>query len=415
MKVLIIDYDAGTPFFGGDTHAFDLANEWKKSGGKSLIVAADYSYLRKRNPEKAAIGRIDEQEGSSFLWIKVPVVADREKKILRGAMPFEKGIRRYMEVISDWKPDAVMLSSRHLLGSRAAEKIAKKLNIPLAFDVRRIYPEHLQEVLEYAPGHYLIRRFKRIQKKLYKKSDQVLSVYPRLGEHLTALGADLSKFSAASQALSPVFSKEHKPPQRHIDFVRRYREKGYFICLAGGEIERDQGLEFLVESAALAPRDMLFILAGNGVFKSSLKRQVKERGLTNVLFLDGVQPEQLMDLYQEADCVYVGLPPYRWHRYGADTSRILLAMSGGIPVISAANIPQNPVELAEGGTVVPPKDVQALAQALTKLYILPKPKRLEMGEKGKRYVKEYAGIAHQAEDYWHALQKMVEEKKKSGQ
>ena len=48
MKVLVIDYDAGTPFFGGDTHAFDLANEWKKSGGKSLIVAADYSYLRKR-------------------------------------------------------------------------------------------------------------------------------------------------------------------------------------------------------------------------------------------------------------------------------------------------------------------------------------------------------------------------------
>ena len=60
MKILLIDYDAGTTSLGGDTHAYDMAREWKKNGGKTLIVTADYSYLRQKNPEKPHIGQIDE-------------------------------------------------------------------------------------------------------------------------------------------------------------------------------------------------------------------------------------------------------------------------------------------------------------------------------------------------------------------
>ena len=134
-----------------------------------------------------------------------------------------------------------------------------------------------------------------------------------------------------------------------------------------------------------------------------------------MLFLDGVLPEQLVDLYGRADCVYVGLRPYRWHRYGADVSRILLAMAGGVPVVCQADIPQNPVETAGCGAVVPSKNVQDLAKALTRIAILPKEKRMEMGQKGKSYVLEHAGIAGQAAEYWRALQKTAEEKKTGGQ
>ena len=39
MRILLIDYDAGTGELGGDTHSFDLAKEWKQSGAAALIVA----------------------------------------------------------------------------------------------------------------------------------------------------------------------------------------------------------------------------------------------------------------------------------------------------------------------------------------------------------------------------------------
>ncbi|MDD3193120.1 MAG: glycosyltransferase family 4 protein [Oscillospiraceae bacterium] len=410
MKILLIDYDAGSESLGGDSHAYDLAVAWKKNGAKTLIAAADYSYLRQKNLEKAPTGRISEQDGVSFLWIKTPAAADREKKILRGAWPFEKGLRRSLPVIADWKPDAVLLSSRHLLGIRGGLQIAKKLDLPLVFDVRRVYPEHLQEVLEYAPGHYLIRLFRQAQKTAYRKSSRVLSIYPALGEHMAALGCDPKAFIPVPQALSPSLIQEHKAPQRHIDFVCRYREKGNFICLAGGDIEKDQELELLIEAAALAPRDVLFVLVGNGIFKPNLKREVKQRALSNVLFLDGVHPQQLVDVYQAADCVYVGLPAYQWHRYGADTTRVLLAMESGVPVLCAADIPENPVESAKCGSVVPPGDPQALIQALEALRKLPQTERQALGERGKDYVAQYAQIGHQAQGYLGALQDAVAER-----
>ena len=90
MKILLIDYDAGTVSLGGDTHAYDLAKEWKKSGGKVLIAAADYSYLRQKNPEKPQIGKIEEQDGVPFLWIKSPAAADREKKFYVVRCPLKR-------------------------------------------------------------------------------------------------------------------------------------------------------------------------------------------------------------------------------------------------------------------------------------------------------------------------------------
>ena len=411
MKILLVDYDAGTTILGGDTHAYDLAVEWKKCGGKTLIAAADYSYLRRKNPEKTDYGQIEEENGVSFLWIKTPAAADREKKILRGALPFEKGLRRNFPLIADWKPDAVLLSSRHLLGSRGAARIAKKLDIPLLCDVRRIYPEHLREVLEYAPRHYLLHLFSHTQKAMYQKSCRILSVYPRLGEHITAFGEDAGKFLAVPQALPRVFSEAHKPPQRHMDFVRRYQEKGNFICLAGGQIEQDQQLELLIEAAALAPRDVLFLLVGNGVFKPNLKREVKQRALTNVLFLDGVNPQQWLDVYRTADCLYVGLPPYRWHQYGADTTRILLAMASGVPVLCAADIPDNPVEAAGCGKIVPPKEPKALMQALEEIRSMTAQERKSMGERGEKYAAKNADVSCQSAAYWSALQTAAQEQK----
>lgn len=411
MKILLIDYDAGTPGLGGDTHTYDLAKAWKKSGEKTLIVTADYAYLRKKNPEAPAFGKIVEEDETPLLWIKTPMAADREKKIVRGALPFYRGIKNAVPILADWKPDVVIASSQHLLGVFAAIRLAKKLDVPFVFEVRRIYPEHLLEVLQYDASHYLVRLFRHTQKSGYGKSSLVVSGYPLLAEHMEGLGGEKDKFSPIPQAIPPSYFKEHKPPQRHLDFIRRYREKGNYIVLAGTDIEVGKELDLLIQAANQAPRDVLFILVGNGMYKSNLKREVKQNNLPNVLFLDGVQPQQLLDIYQEADCVYVGLTPYPSQKYGADTTEILLAMESGVPVLCAADIPQNPVIAADCGMVVSPGDPNALWQAVTKLREMPLEGRQSMGKRGKAYTHENGEMAHQAAVYLDALRKTVTKRK----
>ena len=159
-------------------------------------------------------------------------------------------------------------------------------------------------------------------------------------------------------------------------------------------MEKDQELDLLIEAAALEPRDVLFILAGNGMYKPNLKREVKKRALSNVLFLDGVSPQQLIDLYQAADCLYVGLPPYRWHCYGADATRILLAMASGIPVVCAANIPENPVEKSRVRESHSSKRRTGIDTGAGTDAIYGWEAAEGHGETGKDYVNQNASISH---------------------
>lgn len=49
---LLIDYDAGTVSLGEIPTHMIWPKSGKKADGKVLIAAADYSYLRQKNPEK---------------------------------------------------------------------------------------------------------------------------------------------------------------------------------------------------------------------------------------------------------------------------------------------------------------------------------------------------------------------------
>ena len=98
-------------------------------------------------------------------------------------------------------------------------------------------------------------------------------------------------------------------------------------------------------------------------------------------------------------------------QYGADTTRILLAMSSGVPVICAAEIPENPVERAGCGKITPPQDPQSLMQSLEQLRALPLEERKSMGKRGNEYVNQNATISHQASSYWEALQAAVNQSK----
>lgn len=415
MKILLIDYDAGTAQLGGDTHTFDLAKQWTAAGAQVVIAAADHSYLRRRNPEVPAYGQLSKQEGVEMLWIRTPAAADREKKILHGAWPFEQGLYKSLPLIRQFGPDAVVLSSRHLLGAVSGMRLARKLSIPLITEVRRVYPEHLTQQLEYEPNHYLVRLFGWLQRRLYRKSQRILSVYTNLQEHIKELGGDAARFSPLPRGLSPSFFAKENPAQRHLDFIRRYKAKGNFILLAAGQAEKEQHLDLLIAAAKTAPHHMMFLIVGNGMYKPNLKRTVREHNLTNVLFLDGVAPGQLQGLFQAADGAYVGIMPHPWHRYGADTEGLLLPMGAGVPVICAADLPDNPVETAACGFVVGTGDQEGLSRSLRVLASMPEESRRKMGQLGKTYAREHGSFSNQADRFLQIIEETVNEYKEKEQ
>lgn len=62
------------------------------------------------------------------------------------------------------------------------------------------------------------------------------------------------------------------------------------------------------------------------------------------------------------------------------------------PIIFSVQSSNNPVKEANSGLTVPPRDPQALADAIIALYMMPEEEREAMGRRGRGYVEKFHSI-----------------------
>ena len=79
MKVLYIDHYAGSETMGMEFRPYYLSKAWQESGIETTILTADYSHLRKMNPE--IIQDLDEDiiDGSKFVFLRTKNIRAMEK------------------------------------------------------------------------------------------------------------------------------------------------------------------------------------------------------------------------------------------------------------------------------------------------------------------------------------------------
>ena len=125
-----------------------------------------------------------------------------------------------------------------------------------------------------------------------------------------------------------------------------------------------KGQKHLVDAAALVVRqvpDARFVIAGEGELRSALEHQIKHLGLEKHVYLAGFRPD-ILSLHKAFDIFVMSSVTE-----GLGTS-ILDAMASGRPVVAttAGGIPEV-VEDGNTGILVPPRDHQAMADAIVKL------------------------------------------------
>ena len=70
MNILLINHYAGSPEMGMEFRPYYFAREWVKAGHRVDIIAADYSHLRRVNPEVDHDFQEDIIDGIHYHWIK---------------------------------------------------------------------------------------------------------------------------------------------------------------------------------------------------------------------------------------------------------------------------------------------------------------------------------------------------------
>ena len=147
-----------------------------------------------------------------------------------------------------------------------------------------------------------------------------------------------------------------------------------------------------------------FVIAGKGEEKAKLERLVKKLGLTNnVIFAGFVSDAEKWDLLTRAD-VFV-LPSLM----EGQPVTVLEAMACGIPIIATNRGPFPEMINSSMGVLVPPRDQEALAEAIMRL-VMDRELRHSMGAKCAKTVEERYTVERMVENY-ETIYKVVSSKK----
>lgn len=168
-----------------------------------------------------------------------------------------------------------------------------------------------------------------------------------------------------------------------------------FSVMFAGNIGTAQAVEVIVESASLLKEyaDVHFVVLGEGSRWEWMKHEVQRRKLSN-LHLPGKFPVETMPSFmQKASVLLVTLADQEIFK-ATIPSKVQAYLAAGRPILACLNGEgANLVTEAGAGLAVPAEDGHALAEAVLRLYHMPKQELEAMGTRGRLY---YA--AHFAHD-----------------
>ncbi len=127
MKIMLINHYAGSPMHGMEFRPYFMAREWQKLGHEVTIVAADYTHLRRKNPQIEADFTELAIDGIRYVFVKTPEYHGNNLGRAKNIAAFcFKLLHNAGRMAHRYNPEAVIASSTYPPDIYPASKIAKK-------------------------------------------------------------------------------------------------------------------------------------------------------------------------------------------------------------------------------------------------------------------------------------------------
>jgi putative colanic acid biosynthesis glycosyltransferase WcaI len=146
---------------------------------------------------------------------------------------------------------------------------------------------------------------------------------------------------------------------------------GDTVAVHSGNMGAKQGLEVVIDAAALAP-DVTFILQGNGSERSTLEEGAISKNLDNVRFLPSLEDGDLADLLIAADVLLLTQRPSVTDM--SLPSKLTTYFTTHTPIVASINPDSEAARLltaADRGTVAPAGDTDAFVEAIRTMAAAP--------------------------------------------
>ncbi|PKK38870.1 Glycosyltransferase [Clostridiaceae bacterium JG1575] len=370
MKVLYIDHYAGSDSMGMEFRPVYLARAWRRMGIDTVILAADYSHLRRKNPEVAEDLQEEVIDAVPFVFLKTRRYSGNGKDRVLSMLEFTaKGRRAAKTLATRYRPDVVICSSTYPLDTYIGQAVARQTGALLIHEIHDLWPLSPRLLGGYSAYHPFIVGMGLAEKSAYRAADAIVSVLPNAAAHIKGLGF----------ATTPVVYIPNGLPQEVLergvlgggdagasDLIRRLHASGAYVVGYAGGLSTSNAMDDFVQAMSYFKDDpsVQAVLIGGGKDRALLEAQAQAFGLTNITFVAPIAKEDVVATLCQMDALYIGAAPSPLYEYGVSANKIFDYLLAGVPIINAWNAAASPLE--EVGTCLRARggDAKEIARAV---------------------------------------------------
>ncbi len=374
-KIWIINQYGSLVNTGIGRHRF-LCKELANLGYKVSLISARWSHVSKDDELLAP----ELEEFEDFKFLRIPVIKYKhahDKKRILNWFYFAFKLLGIGHKLNE-KPDVIIYSSPSLIGYLSAYRLAKKYHAKIFFEVRDIWPLTPIQAGGYSPKNPFIRFLQWIEDFAYRKSDQVISLFPYALEHMVEHGMRPDKFIWIPNGIHPTELENAEPLNKNVETAL---PKDKFIVGYTGTFGLANNLSSLIEAAKILKQEaeIYFVLVGGGKDKSKLLKMAKN--LNNVIFIDPIKNIQIQTMLKKFDVCFVGAKDLPLYKFGTSPNKLSQYMYASKPIIHLIH-PKN----CECGISIKTDNPKLIAEAIMQLKALNPEERFKMGKIGYDYV-----------------------------
>ena len=247
--------------------------------------------------------------------------------------------RRIFRVVKNYgKPDVIFASSVHPLTLLAGIKIAKKLGVKCICEVRDLWPESLVEYDIISRNHIVTKLMYKGERRLYKKADYLIFTMPGAGKYISDRGwdADVSKDKIyyINNGIDLEVYKENMLNKTIED--KDLEDDSFKKVLYTGSLRaanKPENFISLAERLAEIAGNIKIIIYGGGDQLETLRAEVIEKGLKNILFKGRVDKEYIPFILSKGNLNLMDGDIGGISKYGISGNKLFDYIASGRPVI----------------------------------------------------------------------------------
>jgi glycosyltransferase involved in cell wall biosynthesis len=408
VKILYLHQYFNTPEMNGSIRSYEMARHLVARGHEVHILTSE-----RDSCSSGSTWRNETIGGIQVHWLAVPYsnkMSDwgRIRAFIRFAW---RCARKALKVGGD----LVFATSTPLTIALPAIYASKKLNVPMVFEVRDLWPE-IPIAVGALKNPILIALARLLERSAYRNSARIVALSPGMATGVEKGGYDPARIEVVPNIADiQRFVTERAPPASL--FARHPQLNDGPLVVYAGTLGMANGIGYLVDIAhamlEIAPH-IRFLIVGDGGEKTMIERQADELGVLNktLLLLPPVSKKELPHILSAATIVtsfFINIGEL-WHN---SANKFFDGLAAGKPILLNHQGWQAELIIKhEMGVVVPPENPTKSA-AILSAYLADEEQCRNAGKRARRLAEEHFSLEVLADAFTRTLEAAAEERQKA--